>query len=206
MHTVCRALVASKTGAYASGMQVLFVLLALALGSADVYPADVYRWVDADGQAHYSDRPERGAERITITVSPPGSSPASNGSPNVSTQARDDESPAPITGYQSLTITSPTQEQVLWNIEGQLDVAAEVQPELQPGHALRFHLDGRMTLAEPGATLTRFSEVFRGEHTLQVDAVDGSGRVLISSPTSRFFVRQTAIPKPVPAQLPVRRP
>jgi hypothetical protein len=182
-------------------MQTLFVFLALALGSAEVY-----RWVDADGQAHYSDRPERGAERITITVSPPAGNPARNGSPNVSTQARGDEPPAAITGYQSLTITRPTQEQVLWNIEGQLDVAAEVQPELQPGHALRFQLDGRMILAEPGATRTRFSEVFRGEHTLQVDVVDASGSALIASPTSRFFVRQTAIPRPAPVKPPARGP
>lgn len=131
-------------------MQTLFAFLVLALGSADVY-----RWVDADGQLHFSDRPVRGAERITITVSPPASNPARNGSPNVSTQAGDDESPALITGYQSLTITRPTQEQVLWNIEGQLDVAAEVQPALQPAHALRFRLDGRMMLAEPGLTQAR---------------------------------------------------
>jgi hypothetical protein len=202
---VYRALVALKMGAYASEMQTLFVFLALALASADVY-----RWVDADGQAHYSDRPQAGAERITITVSPPARSSASSGSSNVSTQARNDESPAAITGYQSLTITRPTQEQVLWNIEGQLDVAAAVQPELQPGHALQFRLDGRMMAAKPGATQTRFSEVFRGEHALQVDAVDASGRTLISSPVSRFFVRQTSTAAPAPAQrpaqLPVRRP
>jgi hypothetical protein len=190
-------------------MQTLFVFLALALASADVY-----RWVDADGQAHYSDRPQAGAERITITVSNPASIPARNGSANGTTQASDDEPPAPITGYQSLTITRPTQEQVLWNIEGQLDVAAAVQPELQPGHALQFRLDGRTMAAKPGAIQTRFSEVFRGEHTLQVDAVDASGKTLISSPMSRFFVRQTStadpaparLPAPRPAQLPVRRP
>jgi hypothetical protein len=182
-------------------MQPLFVFLALALGSADVY-----RWVDADGQAHYSDRPQRGAERITIVVTPPASSPASSGSPNANTQTRDNESPAAIAGYQSLTITRPTQEQVLWNIEGQLDVAAAVQPELQPGHALQFHLDGRMMPAEPGATQARFSEVFRGEHALRVDVVDESGRTLVSSPILRFFVRQTSTADPAPAQLPARRP
>ena len=91
-------------------------------------------------------------------------------------------SPAAFAGYQSLTITRPAQEQVLWNIEGQLDVAAAVQPALQPGHALQFHLDGRMMQAEPGATQARFPEVFRGEHVLRVDVVDASGRPLVSSP------------------------
>ncbi|MDP2326146.1 MAG: DUF4124 domain-containing protein [Gammaproteobacteria bacterium] len=181
-------------------MQTLFIFLALALGSADVY-----RWVDADGQAHYTDRPQSGAERITIDVSSPASSPGS-GSPNASTKARDEVPPAAFAGYQSLTITRPTQEQVLWNIEGQLDVAAAVQPELQPGHALQFHLDGRTIPAEAGATQARFPEVFRGEHVLRVDVVDASQRTLISSPTLRFFVRQTSIADPAPARLPAQQP
>lgn len=186
-------------------MQLLSVFLALALGSADVY-----RWVDADGQAHYSDRPQSGAERITITISPPTGSPAQTGGGNASTQSAGEESPALVTGYESLSITTPSQDQVLWNIEGQLDVAAAVQPALQPGHALEFHLDGRTTAAKPGATQARFPDVFRGEHALRVDVVDAAGRSLISSPTTRFSVRQTSIADPPPArrptQLPARRP
>ena len=170
-------------------MHALFAFLALALGSANVY-----RWVDADGQAHYTDRPQPGAEQITITVSPPASSPA----PVASTQATDNAKPAAVPRYESLTITSPAGDQVLWNIEGQVEVAAAVTPELQPGHALRFYLDGRMAAAEPGASRTLFSEVFRGEHSLRVVVVDEAGRTLVSSPTSRFFVRQTAVPRANP--------
>lgn len=113
-----------------------------------------------------------------------------------------DEPPAPADRYQSLTITSPAQEQVLWNIEGQLDVAAAVQPPLQPGHALQFTLDGRTVLADPGTTRVQFPEVFRGEHSLQVAVVDAQGVTLVASPTTRFFVRQTALPNPVPAARP----
>jgi len=174
-------------------MQALFAFLALALGAADVY-----RWIGADGQANYSDRPQPGAERVTINVSPPASGSANGNSPTVSPQAPEDETPAPVLSYQSLTITSPAQEQVLWNIDGQLDVAASVQPALQPGHALQFYLDGRMAPADPGTTQTRFSEVFRGEHSLRVEVTDAAGRTLVGSPMSRFFVRQTAIPNPGP--------
>jgi hypothetical protein len=194
-------LVGPSPGGYASGMQALFAFLALALGGANVY-----RWVDADGQAHYSDQPQPGAEKITINVSPPASGSARGtvgvATPTASSQAPEDETPAPVFTYQSLTITNPAQEQVLWNIEGQLDVAASVQPALQPGHVLQFYLDGRMVQAEPGSTQIRFSEVFRGEHSLRVEVADASGRTLVASPESRFFIRQTAIsqsaPKPAP--------
>ena len=174
-------------------MHALFAFLALVLGSANVY-----RWVDADGQAHYTDRPQPGAEQITITVSPPASSPANGAAPDASTQATDNAKPAPVPRYESLTITSPAGDQVLWNIEGQVEVEAAVTPELQPGHVLRFYLDGRMALAEPGASRTLFSEVFRGEHSLRVEVADEAGRTLVSSPTSQFFVRQTAVPRANP--------
>ena len=182
-------------------MRALFILLALASAAA-WGSAEVYRWTDAEGQSHYSDRPQPGAERITITVSPPASGSPDGNSPAARGQEAEDEPPAPVDRYQSLTITSPAQEQVLWNIEGQLDVAAAVQPPLQPDHALRFTLDGRTAVTEPGETRVQFTEVFRGEHSLQVEVVDAQGRTLVASPTTRFFVRQTALPNPVPAPRP----
>lgn len=174
-------------------MYPLFAFLVLALGAADVY-----RWVDADGQAHYTDRPQPGAERIAIETGPKVSRSGASASSSISTQAQDDDTPSPVFSYQSLTITTPAQEQVLWNIEGQLETTAAVDPPLQPGHALRFYLDGRMAQADPGTTRTRYSEVVRGEHLLRVEVADASGQTLASSPTSKFFVRQTAIPNPVP--------
>jgi hypothetical protein len=176
-------------------MHALFAFLALALGATDVY-----RWTDAAGQIHYSDQPQPGAERLTITVSrPAGGPPATDDS---GSEATDGEESSSFVSYQSLTITSPAQDQVLWNIEGQLDVEAAVQPALQPDHVMRFYLDGRMAMAEPGTARARFSEVFRGEHSLRVEVLDGAGSTLVSSPTSRFFVRQTVLPNPVPAARP----
>lgn len=174
-------------------MYALVAILAFALGAADVY-----RWTDANGQTHYSDQPQPGAKRVTINFSRPT---ASRG-PAVGSSSNDGlpepETPAVPTGYRSLIITSPAQEQVLWNIEGQLDVAAAVEPGLQGDHALRFSLDGQTATAPPGRNEARFTAVFRGEHSLQVDVVDGSGKALISSPPTRFYVRQTALPNPIP--------
>lgn len=48
------------------------ISVALALASLAAQ-ADVYRWVDATGEEHYSDRPVEGAELIrTTTPRPPG--------------------------------------------------------------------------------------------------------------------------------------
>ena len=45
----------------------VLVILAAAAGSP---AAAVYRWVDAEGQVHYSDTPQRNAERIEIESRP----------------------------------------------------------------------------------------------------------------------------------------
>jgi hypothetical protein len=54
------------------------LILGLALALAPIAAqADVYRWVDANGQEHYSDQPVEGAELIrTTNPRPPGASSA----------------------------------------------------------------------------------------------------------------------------------
>jgi hypothetical protein len=184
-------------------MRLAAILAALA-STTLLGAVDVYRWTDANGQTHYSDRPRAGAERITVVADPPASGTGGMAPDDAGSPADEADTPD-FTRYRSLTITSPAQEQqeqTLWNIEGQLDVAAAVDPALQPGHSLRFILDGRTVTAEPGSTRARFPEVFRGEHSLQVEVVDPAGNTLVASPTRRFFVRQTALPNPVPAPRP----
>ncbi|MGH8496057.1 MAG: DUF4124 domain-containing protein [Gammaproteobacteria bacterium] len=45
-------------------------VLILLSAAATIAAADVYRWVDADGQVHYSDRPARNAERLDVESRP----------------------------------------------------------------------------------------------------------------------------------------
>lgn len=180
-------------------MHTLLLLAVLALGGAEVY-----RWVDADGVVHYSDRPYPGAERIIIEAVP------TSGNLGVPSRTGGDEPGAPEaagTGYE-LSIQSPTQDEVLWNIEGQLEVAAAVEPSLRPGHQLQVILDGRpVTILPPGITRTRLSEVFRGTHTVAVEVLDEAGTSLGRSPAVPFVVRQTSVQNPVnPVPPPAPRP
>ncbi|MBV6418515.1 MAG: hypothetical protein CMLOHMNK_03389 [Steroidobacteraceae bacterium] len=68
------------------------ISFALAFASL-VAHADVYRWVDATGEEHYSDRPIEGAELIRTTAPrPPG---ATSASPRVATAATPTSSASP---------------------------------------------------------------------------------------------------------------
>ena len=175
-------------------MALLIFLVAL-----PAVATEVYRWVDADGQAHYSDQWRPGAEKIRIQESAVFSSPKMAGD----TPAAKRGKPAAVDQrYESLQIVSPAQEEVLWNIEGQLRVSVQVSPNLQQGHGLRLFLDGTAQDLPAGSTEAQLKDVFRGVHTLKVQVVDKAGSVLIESQPTSFAVRQTSLANPSRPALP----
>lgn len=171
------------------------LVLAALLLSAPALAADVYRWVDSDGEVHYSDQWRPGAEKVRIQESATFSAPkpARSAGPD-GAQATDRR--AQSGGYQSLEIASPAQEEVLWNTAGQLRVSVQANPALQPGHSLRVFLDGTPRDLPAGSTSVELTDVFRGVHTLKAEVVDQAGKVRITSPPTTFVVRQTSIANP----------
>jgi hypothetical protein len=179
-------------------MQALVMFLCLVLPAAAFAGAEVYRWVDAEGQVHYSDRPSPGADLVAIDVTPAVSTPVAGVSSSARAPAVTRDVPA-ATAYDSLAIQAPGQDETLWNIGGQLDVAVALQPALQPGHRLQLILDGRMAAElDAGLTRTRLTEVYRGQHTLTAKIQDASGTTLIQSAPVTFYVQQSSVAKSLP--------
>ena len=182
-------------------MRIVILLAFLVAGP--VGATDVYRWVDADGQAHYSDQWQPGAEKVRIATQDAGSGGPRAGESAGSGSASGATQPAKSGArYESLEITRPAQEEVLWNIEGQLPVSVRVTPALQPGDGLRLYLDGKQQEMPAGSTAAQLTEVYRGAHTLKVQIVDEAGAVMIESPTTSFAVRQTSLLNPVRPKTP----
>jgi hypothetical protein len=175
-------------------MLLLAFLVALPAGATDVY-----RWVDANGQAHYSDQWQPGAEKIRLEEAPGYSSPKAGADATAGGAGSATAQPATKAArfrYSALEIASPSQQEVLWNIAGQVRVSLRVTPELQPGHSLRLLLDGTAQDLPAGSTDLQLQEVYRGVHTLTAQAVDQAGKVLIESQPTTFVVRQTSSIKP----------
>ena len=169
----------------------IFVLLAL-LVAAGAY-GQAYTWTDEDGIVHYSDRPHPGATLIDL-----GSTSAARPRPTTSTAATTDpnstdstDTATPATGYQTLEIASPAAEETLWNIEATLEVTLELTPALRTGHQVRVYFDGTPQVV--GGTIFEIQEVYRGVHNLQVEVIDQTGRLIIRSRPSRFYVQQNAV-------------
>lgn len=175
---------------------LLALLLALPAGATDVY-----RWVDSSGQAHYSDQWQPGAEKLRITDAPGFSTPkagtgSGSGTAAAGKQAAAPAAPATKPRYELLEIVSPAQQEVLWNIAGQVRVSMRVSPELQPGNHLRLYLDGVAQDLPEGSTETQLQDVYRGVHTLKAEVIGKNEAVLGESEPTTFVVRQTSIATP----------
>ncbi|MDH4055727.1 MAG: DUF4124 domain-containing protein [Gammaproteobacteria bacterium] len=166
----------------------IFVLLGM-LAATAVF-AEAYTWTDENGIVHYSDRPQPGAKVIDLgTSSAARPKPAARSATSPSQDTRDDAEPA--TGYSSIEIASPAAEETLWNIEGTLNVSIALSPPLRPGHQVRLYFDGTPQMVS--GTSARLEEVWRGVHNLQVEVIDETGKLVIRSRPSRFYVQQNTI-------------
>ena len=154
--------------------------------------AQAYKWVDADGVVHYSDRPEEGAERIVLPQDSRRSSPPPAPRSTVTRPAEKDAEPAPAAfKYESIEFSTPAAEETLWNIESVLNVSLSVEPALQSGHQIRVYFDGEPRMVS--GTSFQLEEVYRGVHNLQAEIVDEQGKLMIRSRANRFYVQQNAI-------------
>ena len=186
-------------------MRSLVLTISLIAGVAGA--AEVFRWVDEDGQVHFSDRPQEGAERVVIDEPQTIQAPAPRRTVSAGNAGEDAAEDEPFS-YQSLEIVTPGQEEVLWNIEGQLDVSMRLQPRLQRGHNLELSLDGQpVQMPRRNSLQVTVPEVFRGVHVLRAKVTDRGGRVLIESDPRTFAVQQTSIQNPNnPANAPIATP
>ena len=167
---------------------VLLGLLLAPLATA----GEAYVWTDDQGVVHYSDRPVPGARKIELAEPNTGQSPA----PRRPAAATDEtaEEPAERNApfrYETLDIASPGAEETLWNIGGVLNVSLALNPPLQPGHQVRVYFDGNAQMV--AGTSFQLNEVWRGVHNLQAEVIDATGKMLIRSRPSRFYVQQNTV-------------
>ncbi len=165
---------------------VLFGLLATAAASADVW-----RWVDDEGVVHFSDTPREGAELVDVSES--SRSTGARVYRNTAPDSTDDAAATSETAfkYQSLSISSPGVEETLWNIEGTLSVSLSLSPGLQTGHQVRVYFNGEATMVN--STSFTIDEVYRGVHNIQAEVLDATGRLMIRSTSTRFYVQQNVV-------------
>ena len=195
-------------------MSKLLPLFLIVCISAVAQAASVYRWVDSDGQIHYSDHPSAGSEPVELresSVYTPRELPDINRDEEVEPTDEEaeptDEEAEPageeegLEGeevvYESLRVVVPDNDETVRSNEGEVRVSIELQPGLAQGHKVRIYLDGNKASGELPSTQVTLQNVERGTHSLAVAVVDATGRELIRSPVSNFHLRRLAVLKPL---------
>ncbi|MDH3588665.1 MAG: DUF4124 domain-containing protein [Gammaproteobacteria bacterium] len=175
---------------------IVLICLMMVAGSL-VAGTTLYRWVDEQGRVHYSDTPQ--ADAAAVEIANPMTFDASAGirpEPQTDTTSTDRRTPAKerFAGYDSVGISAPAEEQVLWNIGAVLTVTLSVRPALRPGHSVRVTYDGTPVADWPNTAIThQLRDVYRGTHVLSVSVVDAGGTEVATGQPVTFYVKQSSI-------------
>jgi len=164
--------------------RILLLFLCLAVFTT-VSGETLYKWVDSQGNVHYSDKPIPGGTKIHLpnptTYTPP--------TVDVPSRAAEANREPAAQGYTSFTISSPTAEQTFWNVDS-VTVSVEVAPELKDGDNITITLDGDRQ-GPSNALSATFSGLERGEHTAGATLIEANGQT-ISAPPITFYIQHKA--------------
>lgn len=164
------------------------MVIALSAGAAEMW-----RWKDADGVVHYSDRPVQGAERIDVRAQ---NATGANVGTTAARAPRPEAPPAPSAArYKRCEVTSPTNDQVFNSVSAVM-ASLSIEPGLQVGHQLQVLLNGQAVQDWPAGVMSHtFLNLYRGSYTLSVRVLDGN-RELCSGPAVNFHVRLPSVLAP----------
>ena len=172
-------------------MRKLVALLSM-LTAVSALAADMWRWRDADGVVHYSDRPVPGAERMSVSTPTPDPQPVSQTPP----ASRPEAAPPPPVRYTRCEIQRPANDEV-FNSVNSVTATIALEPALTEGFRVQVYLNGAEYKDWPaGAQTYSIQNLFRGSYTLQARVVDASGKAACLGPVTTFHIRQPTINSP----------
>lgn len=152
--------------------------------------AGTYKWVDKDGNVHYSDTPVKGAEEVDLPEPMVFDAPEVAPLPPPDAEAAEEK---PF-NYKTFAFISPKQDQVFWNTAGAIPVQLDLEPGLQSGHEVQLYFRGeRIDMNGLGTTLT---EVYRGAWTIRAVVVGRDGKEIVAAGPVTFHVKQQSIANP----------
>lgn len=164
----------------------LVCLLGLSLLCQPVQ-AEVYKWINDQGQVEYSDQYRKGAEVVNIAPLSTIQMPKMD----LSTPTAEQAAEPVVTPYTKLAITYPEPNGSFHSGNGEVTVTVVVAPELLPSHSLRLSLDGE-SIGVGKQTTFSIPNVDRGTHQLALDVVDSTS-VIQSAPTVTFTIQRPSV-------------
>lgn len=166
--------------------------------------AEIYKYTDASGNTVFTNQPPEGVQADTVELPPANTVNIRTPEPPPPMPDHQQAQQAP---YQTLILSGIPDAEALRANNGTFVVSALLEPSLQPGHTLRFLLDGIPQAVASPATSLQLNNIDRGDHRLQVEVLSGE-RVIQRSEAVPFTVQRVNTsspalrpppPKPKPA-------
>ena len=167
---------------------ITLILLGTTLTSS-FSAAQIYKYVDKDGNVVYTDKPGDNREAMhlqplpTISLPKPGQQlrPANAQSQKSSGVA-----------YDQLQFTSPKDNSAFWSGNGNFVISVEATPSLRVGDKFKVTYDGKsLGTNTSGAFPVQHAD--RGTHTASVSVVNLKGDEVQSGPTITFTVHRPSV-------------
>ncbi|WP_445940359.1 DUF4124 domain-containing protein [Pseudomonas sp.] len=150
--------------------------------------AQVYTYIDAEGNRVFTDKPRSGdVERVELAPS--------NSMPTIQTQTAPtvEAPPEPSQRYSLLRILVPQPDATIRDSAGNLIVSINSEPKLFPQHSYRLLLDG-VQVGEAGSSpVFPLENIDRGTHQLAVEIIDLQGRIIERTPTQPFHMLRISL-------------
>lgn len=151
--------------------------------------AQVYTYIDAEGNRVFTDQPRsQSAQRVELA--PANQMPAFAPPPS--------PTPSPITEqpalrYQVLRILVPQPDATIRDNAGNLIVTVSSEPALMPGHNYRLLLNGNEIGNVGRSPVFPLQHLDRGTHQLAVEIVDSEGRIVERTPSQPFHLHRISL-------------
>jgi hypothetical protein len=163
----------------------LIALLSLII-SAPMLATTIYKTVKADGTVVYSDVPSRDSVPVNMVqgnnvVIPKLADPVPMEQNSLETKKSN-------TQYQ-ITVLSPLSQETIRNNNGEVNISFEISPDYVGKSYLL--LDNQIVNTR-GKTQIRLNNIERGEHFIEVQLRDNSGKVFASSGKQTFYLHKAS--------------
>ena len=153
--------------------------------------AEVFTYIDAQGNRVFTDQPGSGnARRVPLATSNRMSANPTGAAPVIAEKRTETK---PLFRYDMLRVLVPEPDATIRSSAGELIVSITSEPGLQRGHRYRLLLDGQPT-AEPGPSpVFALSNIDRGSHNLSVEILDEHGRIVERTANQPFHILRISL-------------
>ncbi|PIA67199.1 DUF4124 domain-containing protein [Pseudomonas sediminis] len=153
--------------------------------------AQVYTYIDAEGNRVFTDKPRSSnAERVMLA---PSNSAQMSQTPPTVRMAPPPAVSKPTVHYQLLRILVPEPDASIHNGSGDMIVTLNSEPGLLPGHSYRLLLDGAPQGEISRSPVFSLQHVDRGTHQLVAEIIDSAGLIVERTPAQPFHMHRMTL-------------